>query len=89
MKKESKININRIHFLYEALARRRASPEETYHAILNQGLKAFNLSLGIISQIERERYSLLAVSPARDDISAGMVFELKIPVASEWSAREE
>ncbi|STA76168.1 signal transduction protein [Citrobacter freundii] len=75
--KESKININRIHFLYEALARRRASPEETYHAILNQGLKAFNLSLGIISQIEGEHYSLLAVSPAREDISAGMVFELK------------
>lgn len=74
---ESKININRIHFLYEALAKRHASPEETYHAILNEGLKAFNLSLGIISQIEGERYSLLAVSPTRGDISAGMVFELK------------
>ncbi|MFS6817615.1 diguanylate cyclase [Citrobacter meridianamericanus] len=75
--KESKININRIHFLYEALARRHASPEDTYHAILDQGLKAFNLSLGIISQIEGERYSLLAVSPAGGDISTGMVFELK------------
>ncbi|HBT2412828.1 TPA: sensor domain-containing diguanylate cyclase, partial [Klebsiella pneumoniae subsp. pneumoniae] len=53
---EKKININRIHFLYEALAKRHASPEETYHAILNEGLKAFNLSLGIISQIEGERY---------------------------------
>jgi hypothetical protein len=40
---ENKININRIHFLYEALAKRHASPEETYH-ILNKGLKAFNLS---------------------------------------------
>lgn len=74
---ENKININRIHFLYEALAKRHASPEETYHAILNEGLKAFKLSLGIISQIEGDRYSLLAVSPTRGDISAGMVFELK------------
>ncbi|HFO2533866.1 TPA: diguanylate cyclase [Yersinia enterocolitica] len=74
---ENKININRIHFLYEALAKRHASPEETYHAILNKGLKAFNLSLGIISQIEGDRYSLLSVSPTGGDISAGMVFELK------------
>ncbi|WP_414671479.1 PAS domain S-box protein, partial [Escherichia coli] len=59
------------------MAKRHASPEETYHAILNEGLKAFNLSLGIISQIEGDRYSLLAVSPTRGDISAGMVFELK------------
>ncbi|SUY95164.1 Signal transduction protein containing GAF and PtsI domains [Citrobacter freundii] len=75
--KGSKININRIHSLYEALARRHVSPEETYHAILTEGLKAFNLSLGIISQIEGDRYTLLAVSPIREDISAGMVFELK------------
>lgn len=75
--KENKININRIHFLYEALAKRHTSIEETYHAILNEGLKAFNLSLGIISQIENERYSLLAVSPPREDVSAGMVFDLK------------
>lgn len=74
---ESKININRIHFLYEALVKRHASPEETYHAILNEGLKAFNLSLGIISQIEGDRYFLLAVSPTGKDISAGMFFELK------------
>lgn len=74
---ESKININRIHFLYEALVKRHASPEETYHAILNEGLKAFNLSLGIISQIEGDRYFLRAVSPTGKDISAGMSFELK------------
>lgn len=74
---ESKININRIHFLYEALARKRVSPENTYHTILNEGLKAFNLSLGIISKIEGDRYSLLAVSPTRENISAGMVFDLK------------
>ncbi|WP_337925081.1 diguanylate cyclase [Serratia fonticola] len=74
---ESKININRIHYLYEALVKRHASPEETYHAILNEGLKAFNLSLGIISQIEGDRYFLLAVSPTGKKISAGMIFELK------------
>ena len=53
------------------------SPEETYHAILTEGLKTFNLSLGIICQIEGDRYTLLVVSPIREDISAGMVFELK------------
>ncbi|VXD07143.1 Diguanylate cyclase [Enterobacterales bacterium 8AC] len=74
---ESKININRIHFLYEALVKRHTSLEETYHAILNEGLKAFNLSLGIISQIEGDCYSLLAVSPTGKEISAGMIFELK------------
>ncbi len=74
---ESEININRIHFLYEALVKRHASLEETYHAILNEGLKAFDLSLGIISQIKGESYSLLAVSPTGKEISAGMVFELK------------
>ena len=75
--KENNVNINRIHFLYEALAKRHASPEDKYLAILNEGLKAFDLSLGIISHIEGERYSLLAVSPTSGDISAGMVFELK------------
>ncbi|MGQ3660703.1 sensor domain-containing diguanylate cyclase [Citrobacter braakii] len=75
--KENKININRIHFLYEALAKKHTSPEEAYHSVLDEGLKAFNLSLGIISQIEDDRYSLLAVSPTGGSISAGMVFELK------------
>lgn len=74
---ESKININRIHSLYEALVKRHTSLDETYHAILNEGLKAFDLSLGIISQIEGESYYLLAVSPTRKEISAGMIFELK------------
>lgn len=75
--KENKMNINRLHFLYEALAKRYSSPEETYHSILNEGLKAFNLSLGIISQIEGDCYSLLAVSPRGGELSVGMVFELK------------
>ena len=46
--KENNVNINRIHFLYEALAKRHSSPEDKYLAILNEGLKAFDLSLGII-----------------------------------------
>ncbi len=75
--KKNNININQIHFLYEALVRKHTSPEDRYQAILNEGLKAFNLSLGIISNIEGESYSLLAVSPTDGDISAGMVFELK------------
>ncbi|NDO82679.1 sensor domain-containing diguanylate cyclase [Citrobacter sp. NCU1] len=74
---ESRVNISRIHFLYEALVKRHASLEDTYHAILDEGLKAFNLSLGIISQIEGDRYSLLAVSPKGKDISAGMTFDIK------------
>ncbi|MCB5315113.1 sensor domain-containing diguanylate cyclase [Yersinia intermedia] len=74
---ESKVNINRIHSLYESLVKRHASLEDTYHAILNEGLKAFNLSLGIISQVDGDRYSLLAASPAGKNISAGMTFELK------------
>ncbi|QXN65212.1 sensor domain-containing diguanylate cyclase [Serratia fonticola] len=74
---ENRVNINRIHFLYEVLFKRHASLEETYHAILDKGLKAFDLSLGIISQVEGGRYTLLAVSPTGKSISAGMVFELK------------
>lgn len=74
---QKKVNTNRIHSLYEALVKRHPSLEATYYAILNEGLKAFNLSLGIISQVEDERYTLLAVSPINQEISQGMIFELK------------
>ncbi|MBC3217247.1 sensor domain-containing diguanylate cyclase [Serratia fonticola] len=74
---KNKVNTNRIHSLYEALVKRHPSLEATYYAILNEGLKAFNLSLGIISQVEDERYTLLAVSPINKEISPGMIFDLK------------
>ncbi|PHI29728.1 sensor domain-containing diguanylate cyclase [Budvicia aquatica] len=74
---ESKVNINRIHSLYESLVKRHTSLDSTFHTILNEGMKAFNLSLGIISQIDGDSYALLAVSPEGKDLSAGQVFELK------------
>lgn len=75
--RESKINISRIHALYESLVKKHASLEETYQAILTEGLTAFNLSLGIISRVEGEHYSLLAVTPTDKNLSIGMVFDLK------------
>ncbi|EHE8216796.1 diguanylate cyclase [Salmonella enterica] len=70
-------NISRIHSLYELLVNRYASPQEAFRAILNKGLKEFNLSLGIISKVERDNYFLLSVLPLDGDLSEGEVFELK------------
>lgn len=76
MEKKAK-NINRVHCLYELFTKRHPSLNESYHFILNEGLKAFGLSLGVLSQINGERNTILAVTPKNRFISPGMVFELK------------
>nr|AFK88893.1 hypothetical protein [Escherichia coli] len=81
-------NISRIHSLYELFVNRYTSPQEAYRAILNKGLKAFNLSLGIISKVEGDHYFLLSVFPLNRDISEGQVFELKKPIANALSMKK-
>lgn len=55
-------HINRIHILYKSMVKRYINIDETFRIILDEGLKAFNLSLGIVSQIDGDKYTLLAVS---------------------------
>ncbi|EPS9631632.1 sensor domain-containing diguanylate cyclase [Klebsiella aerogenes] len=70
-------HINRIHVLYKSMVKRYVSIDETFKTILEEGVKAFDLSLGIVSQVEDDKYKLLAVSGAPDGVYKGLTLELK------------
>ncbi|MDS7877045.1 sensor domain-containing diguanylate cyclase [Klebsiella pasteurii] len=70
-------HINRIHILYKSMVKRYINIDETFRIILDEGLKAFNLSLGIVSQIDGDKYTLLAVSGAPDGVYPGLSLQLK------------
>ncbi|EMN8534223.1 diguanylate cyclase [Enterobacter hormaechei] len=68
---------NRLHSLYQALARHASSPQAAFITLLEEGLTAFNMTLGIISQIVDNRYTLHAVSPSLEGMSPGMTFDIQ------------
>ncbi|GFM11837.1 hypothetical protein [Enterobacter sp. M4-VN] len=68
---------NRVHSLYEGLVHHSSSIETAFLTLLEEGLKSFNMTLGIISQIVDNRYTLLAVSPSLEGLSPGMTFDLQ------------
>lgn len=68
---------NRLHSLYEALVHHASSPQVAFTTLLEEGLAAFDMTLGIISQIVDNRYTLLAVSPCQEDITPGMTFDIQ------------
>ncbi|ELV3374584.1 diguanylate cyclase [Enterobacter cloacae] len=68
---------NRLHSLYEALELHASSPQVAFTTLLEEGLAAFDMTLGIISQIVDNRYTLLAVSPSLEGLSPGMTFDLQ------------
>ncbi|HBS5979995.1 TPA: diguanylate cyclase [Klebsiella variicola] len=68
---------NRLHTLYEALVHHASSPQVAFITLLEEGLAAFDMKLGIISQIVDNRYTLLAVSPSLEGLSPGMTFDLQ------------
>lgn len=70
-------HINRIHILYKMMVKKNISIDETFKTILEEGTKEFNLSLGIVSQINDDKYTLLAVSGAPDGIHTGLVLQLE------------
>jgi diguanylate cyclase (GGDEF)-like protein/PAS domain S-box-containing protein len=74
---EMKKHANRIHSLYKSIIRRNGPVENIFKTILEEGLKAFDLSLGIISHIEGERYTILAASGTPKEITIGTTLELK------------
>lgn len=54
-----------------------SDPVNIFQAVLTEGLKTFELMQGIISRIEDSHYKVLAALPRSDEISVGMVSELK------------
>lgn len=74
---EHHFRTNRLHSLYEALVHHASSPQVAFTTLLKEGLAAFNMTLGIISQIVDNRYTLLAVSPSLEGLSPGTTFDLQ------------
>lgn len=72
---DPKSHSDRIHSLYESLVQQRSSLKNTFLRIINEGIKAFNLEIGIISKIEGSRYIIIDII-GYQGIDPGMEFNL-------------
>ncbi|HDG9789121.1 TPA: diguanylate cyclase [Raoultella ornithinolytica] len=73
---EQKRHSDRIHSLYESLIQRSSNPRNTFSRMINEGIKAFDLEIGIISRIEKVKYTIISTI-GHKDIHPGMVFNLE------------
>lgn len=73
---KQKRHSGRIHSLYDSLVHRDFHLEDILIRIINEGIKAFDLEIGIISRIENSKYTIIG-SSGHKDIHPGMIFNLE------------
>ncbi|PLO10894.1 sensor domain-containing diguanylate cyclase, partial [Klebsiella pneumoniae] len=56
---KQKRHSGRIHSLYDSLVHRDFHLEDILIRIINEGIKAFDLEIGIISRIENSKYTII------------------------------
>lgn len=74
--RELKNTANALEKLHEITTNNCFTPDEKIAHILQLGLKHFQLSMGIVSQIENDAYTILHIYDRENSLTAGTVFKL-------------
>lgn len=74
---DNRMQFNRLHELYNLLRFNYHNPAQVYSEYLKKGLEIFGLSLGVISKVEQDTYTILAIHPEIKGWNVGDKLALK------------